>query len=425
MPALQHLDLINRALPVGSLRQLSQVTSLTGLRLHGSELHADNRCRQRLSSRDPSCAEAMAMLLANLPNLSMLHVTTLDSTNSDAGLRQISSMQHLQQLSVCDCDRAPGVFGLMPSSLTAVHLQGPAKFTTAAADQLSELLDLQLGSVTVDPSLLNSFPALQQLVLREVQYQPAALRSNARLTEQQHAQSMHQLLAAVGQMASLQHLELDNMPSLHDFCLPSSDSGRFTALTASSQLSYLHAAAKKRQVLPAQAQQYMLPAGACMQRLHALKLIGAGSVRPSRWDTSPHADIQGAACVDAADINRIAECCPALRELCLHNALHDAAAASSLAQLTRLTALTWLDIVGLGCRDTAAAAAVAQLTGLRDLRFNRSRSIGAQGQVTVAGLQQLTALSSLTNLRLAGWRYCYYGASSIYICASRRQRRRR
>lgn len=243
-------------------------------------------------------------------------------------------MKHLQRISLHQCLRAPAVFQLMPSSLTAIRVEGCGRLTTTSPDQLSNLLELQLGSLIVDPSLLYSFPKLQQLVLRTVKLLPATMPGDAQPNKQQHAESMRHLYAALGKMTKQRYLVL----------------------------SYGTALARR-----------------------------TGTAAAARVD-------------DTAIGRRIATSCPALRELKLYYILRDEAAASRLENLTGLTAVTCLDLMGLGCHDTAAAA-VAQLTRLRDLSFQCGckHNVVEQGLVTVSALQQLTALSSLTHLYLRGW----------------------
>jgi hypothetical protein len=231
------------------------------------------------------------------------------------------------------------------------------------------------------------------------------------MLEQQEQQCVKDLLAAIGQLTELRHLQLARVAELSASApMPASSPSGCTTLTASSQLTALHINTAECKPLSDQAILHMLPEGTQMEHLRVLHIgvqvtIPAPLVRSDgKGRISNMGDkvrrLQGVLCIGAAGLQRIADCCPALKCVAFNNVLSDAAAADKLAQLTTLTSL---GVWGLSC-DDAAAAAVAQLTGLRSLRWGCAvpgPHHGLSTHVTVSGLQQLTALRSLTELQLS------------------------
>lgn len=133
----------------------------------------------------------------------------------------------------------------------------------------------------------------------------------------------------------------------------------FAALTASSQLQDLHVDLRSNSpaaglfgesaVVPgSDVLQHMFPSGRQLLHLEYLHL----GCHPScaNWH------------VPAADVRRIASCCPRLHGLELHNLL-DPATASDLSSLLRLTSCRDLSLAGEGI-GSPAAPIVAQLTQL-------------------------------------------------------------
>jgi hypothetical protein len=380
LPQLQQLELSRCWMSLNSINQLSDISSLTRLHIKSMQFYLEEHCtRERLHLDDFS--SAWARVLSGLRNLSVLEIErgVTRSGNNGVGcawaLKPVSSMQNLQRLSLVLSelrDSPFDVFALLPPSLTALQLHYAALHVrdtgatsglviSAAAPQLSNLQQLDLQRVTVKASLLHSFPKLQRLVLMSVQLL-AADAPHLRLQQQSQLQeAMQEGLAAIGQMAALQHLELVDLAL--DVC--QDVVGLLSSLAASSQLTALHIRTYGK-VLPAQGMQHMLPAGAQLPQLRVLQLARSQRVGSRRLTA---AEVLGMACVDAAAVRRLAECCPGLRELQLWRLLRGSAAAGSLRRLTSLTSLTVADPPF----HDAAAAAVAQLTGLRRLCWKHSQ----------------------------------------------------
>lgn len=409
LPALQRLELVNCQLPLDIFQQLSTVSSITSLTIRDLQLESD--------SNVPVRGQGVSKLLASLPHLSVLDL---------------------------EDHEVPDVFELLPPSLTALQLRTSSPQQTAAAPQLSSLVQLQLQDVKVQASLLRSFPVLQrlklvsvqvlctaddaaaaapqplslvelklqrmqvqlgflhsvldvqQLVLRDLPLRPATSGQQAQQPGWGYA-SLADMLTAIGQMSRLQRLQLADLPL--NACR---DLGMLSSLTASSELQHLIVSGSlSSRPLPARALRYMLPASRQLPELLQLRIVGNPYL--SKGETVDA--VLALSYVHAACVRRLARCCPGLRSLALCHVLRDAAAVGAV---TRLTTLTALSLAGPVC-DDAATPAVAQLTGLRSLCWDALGTVQqntfpekAPAVVTVPGLRQLTALRALTSLELVG-----------------------
>ena len=159
------------------------------------------------------------------------------------------------------------------------------------------------------------------------------------------------------------------------FHLRSSDESlqHFSVLTASSHLTRLSIQAAWDNQIPAQAMQFILPAGKQLPQLK--ELIIAGLADPD---------------YGVIDVNRVVSCCPNLEELTLSNVMPPDAPTDGLTALE--ASFTSLALAGSAFTDSTAAA-VAQLSILRDLEWS-----GAQSSFTNDGLRKFTALRQLTSL---------------------------
>lgn len=172
--------------------------------------------------------------------------------------------------------------------------------------------------------------------------------------QQQQQDHCEGLLAAIGQLTDLKHLELVEKHGTglilpYGAEMPASYSN-LAALTASSQLTALGLVACE---LPVQAWLSMLPQGRRLQQLRVLRIVGKVQ--------------EGVDGVAAAAIRRIAQCCPNPEVLFVPYIVCGEAVANGLTQLSSLTSLD----IRRSCDELQAQAATAkvaaQLTGLRHL----------------------------------------------------------
>lgn len=241
---------------------------------------------------------------------------------------------------------------------------------------MSNLQELQLEWMRLDPAALHSCTKLQLLDL----YIFTIVVDGADDTGA--GECWRALLWAVGRLTQLRHLELAQPKNVSRAPDPSC----FTALTASSHLTSLELQSTmiNSGFMPSRALQHMLPPGRQMPHLRQLQLHRC------------FADHNGG--IDAADIGRIAECCPGLRHLELVDVVHSAGAVNNLTKLQ--PCLTSLCVGGGAFKHTSAAAAVTQLTLLKALTWGVPY---VEHALPLAGVEKLTALQGLTKLKLSGW----------------------
>jgi hypothetical protein len=433
---LQQLRLVACRAPDGQLSSLSSASALTILHVHQVELtkgHSSNTPLDRSQTTDALRSIMWCMGRGGrsppLVDLRLTEVSvaagpvSLLSFRASAGpLDALSSLQRLQRLTVdrTVCRRLAPVSRFLPASLTHLDLDGiqvaPMKDEElAAAAWLTNLQHLQLvgreqeqvdgitDTCMFDPQLLSCWQhSLTHLSLHSVgvisyldELHPE--RRGPRLPpEQMQAKQIERLLAAVGQLACLQHLELGDLRNTLGLGLVQLQS--YSALTASSCLTALHLRSSEEEEggarappLPLGALQHVFPAGRQLPRLRELVLA------VDAWDDAElsYEWLPDQPCVSGADLSRIGACCPGLTSLTLSCVmLSDGSVAQGLAVLPRT--LRELRVAGDGFGDGAAAAvAAAQLPQLRGLRWGSS-------SVTPEGLAKLSALTGLTWLSLPG-----------------------
>jgi hypothetical protein len=261
-----------------------------------------------------------------------------------AALLQLSVMQRLQHLHVSaplkDKDGIrPADLAHLPVSLTALQLLRFAPgsklnpSTAPRMQQLRQLKVLQLSEVSVNACLLCHMAGLQELRLAEVlpaqanklsrPAQHFARKKGGKAADNQPAQGA--LLEVIGRMQQLRNLKLESC-QLHE---GNSNLKCFAALTAAKQLTSLNIYQSRHQPLPVGALAYMLPAGKQMLQLEVLALR-SGLLQPAAAaNVSSAVDAGGGVSpgsssvgmLDACDVFRTVDACPALRLLSLSHVL--------------------------------------------------------------------------------------------------------
>lgn len=200
-------------------------------------------------------------------------------------------------------------------------------------------------------------------------------------------------LEALAHLTKLTVLQLEAVPLA---ALDQQHSQRFSALTASSRLVDLSFCGTDELPLPKHVVQHMLRVP--LMSLTSLTRLCVCAVSK---DFEPLAlpeyqPVEDLWCLDAADVDAIAACCPVLKSLdlrptmrCSPEALH------SLLHLQQTLALPELSVGG-PCFDDDAGPILGRMTSLEDLRINDAPDC------TAVGLQHLTALHQLTSFK--GWR---------------------
>jgi hypothetical protein len=263
-------------------------------------------------------AAAITGLLQQLPQLAVLELPGFPV--SDAATQQLGGMQGLQEVSLEHVDHMPMCkLQHLPSSVTQVHLQGNSCQTEAFArpsmppqlQQLAGLLRLELRSCAVPPTVLGAFTRLQVLKLASCTLLPAPddVDDEEVVFETEGTAALLDVLAG---MTCLQDLEL-SLPGLDTV---STAPQRFSALTASTQLTRLAVDPFSSTPLAKGAARHMFPAGRQLPQLHELTIMpdDAGSDWPlTQW------------CIDSADIHSIASCCIGLQTLDLGHSVRPGA----------------------------------------------------------------------------------------------------
>lgn len=160
---------------------------------------------------------------------------------------------------------------------------------------------------------------------------------------------------------------------------------QFSALTASTQLKRVVVLdVRIRQVLPLGAVQHMFSPGRQLQALTCLELESSGAAYAG-------IDLGQSVFISAADMKCLVRACSSLQHLAVCNALEDGAAVQELLQLP--PCCSSLSVGGEAFHD-AAASVVAQLTQLTALTWSESAGL------TDLGLERLTTLKDLQELGL-------------------------
>lgn len=169
LPQLQHLEVFSCSIALEHLNHFSNVTCLTSLNLYNTTVTQDT------SSLAPAAEEeltaAMAYVLRGLTNLAELNIGLMGML-SPLALSSISSMQRLKRLQLyisTDIEHTDSFLASLPASLTAVELQDmcltPGPAVAQQLSRLTQLQELQLTELDLDPLLLASWTALTSLTL--------------------------------------------------------------------------------------------------------------------------------------------------------------------------------------------------------------------------------------------------------------------
>jgi hypothetical protein len=409
--------LVSLALPSHSLRhlqrlQLSNMMLLTvqpaaaGSRQTQHTMEASCSCRDTVDHS--SCSTDAA--LAGLTALTHLLLNKCDVTSLGVGATQLSALSTLQQLWMWQLETDVSVEPTSPAysaafghmlgqlcqltnlSLQARYQQRLLGTVLAAASSLSRLQHLNLECVGTDecavmvqdlPASLTylemqfcalsrnssssssnmrygQLTALQCVRLECTDFPPAVLLHMPHVTKLDcHScgeQRMAETLAALQHLQQLRELELQEV-------LVTASAAEYAALTASSQLQTLQL---QRCSIAATAAEHMFTAGRPLPHLTQL-CISPDEGWPeitdeaADWLQDPAGLRHYSLVVGPAHVGRLVACCPALQELGML-VLDTRVAATDLALLLQLTALTKLGIGGVGC-DGAATPALAAMTG--------------------------------------------------------------
>lgn len=169
---------------------------------------------------------------------------------------------------------------------------------------------------------------------------------------------------------------------------------QLSALTASSQLTYLRINSYEYACLPEDALRHMLPAGKLLPYLQELSLQSVSEAFPEDLEDF----FQFTPIASTADVSSIARCCPGLVKLSLCRIIwHEREAFAGLTALQPSLHVLHIDGAAL---DIGAARAIAQLTGLQELCWGSTSTVGS------ADLRPLTALRGLTHLEVSAPQRC-------------------
>jgi hypothetical protein len=322
--------------------------------------------------------DALPGVLAQLPRLSVLQLPTIYIT--DAALQQMGHLQGLRQLTLPpNVDATVWDLQHLPSSITQLSLDdwvpwevdepsGPTVKLLQLPQQLLGLLSLDITRSEVLPAALGSATQLRRLHLYDCSLLPRELGCKA--TEGTVA-----LLDVLSKLKSLQDLKLqlvgldvDNIPAQ-----------RFSALTASSQLTRLAVVEKYDAPIAQAAAQHMFPAGGQALQLRELIINKQYSSMP---DGLPPGFLPDGCCLDSAGLAAIVSACPGLQHLDIADAVQPSADVSALLQLPQ--SCTHLGVGGEAFGDVAVPL-IAQLTQLKVLSWSPRK-------LTAAGAQQLEAI---------------------------------
>lgn len=328
------------------LQELCQLTKLEHLSLHitagsataggsaaqltGPEVWRSMRSLTYLDLWPVSPADDIGQHLSHLTNLEELHLGCDDPHNRPS----TQCLQHLQRL-------------------TRLAFRGPARITVeecGSLGPLSNLCSLQLHRCSCDArALIGALTSLQDLSVKSVEWiAPMAV---------------YQWLAQLAWLTSLTVAGLRELAEV----VPNG-STTCAAVTASPHLQRLDLSGQE---VHRSVWQVIFPAGRLLQQLQSLQLYNGSSNAPL---------------LEAAAMQALVQCCPALTSLHGGNVLPVGPALGSLRHLTCLHAMQADDIVQAG--------ALAALTNLQQLVLR----IRPRMKWKCQDLQPLHQLTGLTHL---------------------------
>jgi hypothetical protein len=188
MPQLRSLRLHACKIPINSFMQLTQLCSLTALSVVKPVVTTSQDFYS--AARADRTETAMSKILQQLTSLETLELSGFNEGGSGVLshelLSPISTMQHLQSLSVELGPYWPHSLAFLPTTLTALYLSGDLTLSPLTAPQLSQISSLQsleLIATTdpgndcgtnLDPAALYSCPNLTRLCLDGIGITPTA-----------------------------------------------------------------------------------------------------------------------------------------------------------------------------------------------------------------------------------------------------------
>jgi hypothetical protein len=321
-------------------RGLTQLPLLQELHLEG--LHEPKSSSCDMAAYTAAFGSAMQQLV-QLTELSL-------STGSPpplggavlAGASNLSRLQSLK-LEIFGSRECPVQFQHLPSSLTALRLADVA--TSSAPD----------GSSSSSSGSTWQLPALKQLTVADSGFPTTLL---LRLTQLQHFICGGHFGGVVDVVhAALPHLR--QLQTLHLTCYGEGVAAEeFASVTASSHLTSLVLVSCE---VPAGAARHMFGAGRLLPHLQQLNttdsvFLSIGLLRGEA------AALHWSLLVEAGDVQRIVDSCPALQSL---GTLRVAAGLphAQLLPLVLLSALPELSVGGAGCTDAVAELVLAKMKG--------------------------------------------------------------
>jgi hypothetical protein len=260
-----------------------------------------------------------------------------------AALAAASSFSRLQQLHL-NCigtSEHPVMLCDLPDSLAELHVTSGNTSSDGCSSSSSSSSSGRISGW--QPSAMHS------LSLQDTVYQPGALRHMSQLQEFDCRSCPGLHLAEL--LPELQHLRQLRRLILTDIEGRAS-AADYAALTASTHLTCLAIAGCD--MAAAAAAQHMFTPQRRLPKLVELDVSAdidnTTAAQLERWS------------LDAADLLRMAACCPAAQDIrCLR--LQEGIEADALLPLLQLTALTVLQVSGQGCTDAVAEHALSLLTG--------------------------------------------------------------
>lgn len=372
LPRLMQIHLIDCTLDsLDSLLQLGSSSCLTSLVVMDCEFHTHADMQHFSTAVSALVTQHPQLVVLQLPEMAL----NLAAVKCVVGLRSLEDL-HITVGADGQLDSAS--FSNLASSLTGLQLEDSRErglkiehpTLPPQLHQLSSLQWLQLFDCSLLPAVLGSMTKLVHLRMRQAILSPAVVVGHGN-----SAAGVSALLSALQNLTQLQHLELEQTVLDTAGVLPQ----QFSALTASTQLTFLSLFEDSDRPLAQGSGQHVFAAGRRLPHLRTLK-----------FDTSS-LDTRHAWCLDGPDLHSLTECCPSLEALDLYCVVRNGADLSALLQLPDSCVSLG---VGGGAFDDAAAGVVAQMTQLTQLTFMEAPSL------TDTGVQQLTALKGLRKLRV-------------------------
>jgi hypothetical protein len=352
-------------------------------------LLVNERLAEARAAAEAETITAVSRLLQQLPQLAVLKLPHSMHLQK-AAVEHIAVMSAICQLVHFCQDVSADCLGKLPSSITQLHVaaaqgafRAPGITLASQLQHMTAVVDLELAAFSVPPLALAPLQQLLRLSLVACRLLPSKDAGPSALLE------------LVASPTALQSLQLD-VNELSTVQLPPQ---RFSALTASSNLTELCVCPALAAPVPLGAAEHMFPAGKQLSQLQGVSLSTNAFPKCVDGASSDDEDfpiVEG--WLERSDLQRIFCSCPALQSLQIIGAVHDSYQSQGEIQDVLLqlpSSCTSLGIGGDACGDDWAGV-VAQLTHLEDLLWDDALDL------TDEGVQKLTALTRLTKLHVTG-----------------------